>query len=115
MSRPRLSAQPSNENKARHLTAAEVGRLLEAAKGDRMEPLSSCSCSARVYGAAKALALHWCDVDLSDEGEVWVGWTPARVDRQWMFDEPKTESSHRFVQLRPHHRDASPAQGRGGR
>ena len=46
----------------------------------------------------EALALHWRDVDLS-AGHVRVRCTLARVERQLVFDEPKTERSRRFVSL----------------
>ena len=46
----------------------------------------------------EALALHWRDVDLA-AGHVRVRWTLVRVDRQLVFDEPKTERSRRFLPL----------------
>jgi integrase len=82
---------------ARYLTAAEVGRLLEAAKGDRLEPLIVLMLGTGLR-RGEALALHWSDVHLT-EGNVRVMWTLARVDRHLIFDEPKTEGSRRFVPL----------------
>ena len=75
----------------------EVGRLLEAARGDRLEPLIVLMLGTGLR-RREALALHWSDVDLNG-GHVRVRWTLARVDRALVFDEPKTERSRRFVPL----------------
>jgi integrase len=82
---------------ARYLTVEEVGRLLEAARGDRLEPLIVLMLGTGLR-RGEALALHWSDTDLS-HGHVRVRWTLSRVDRQLIFDEPKTERSRRFVPL----------------
>jgi integrase len=82
---------------AHYLTAAEVGRLLEAARGDRLEPLIVLMLGTGLR-RGEALALHWSDVDLA-AGHVRVRWTLSRVDRHLIFDEPKTERSRRFVPL----------------
>jgi integrase len=82
---------------ARYLTPMEVGRLLEAAKGDRLQPLIVLMLGTGLR-RGEALALHWRDVDLS-AGHVRVRWTLSRVDRALMFDEPKTERSRRFVSM----------------
>jgi integrase len=84
-------------SEARYLTADEVGRLLEAAKGDRLQPLILLMLGSGLR-RGEALALHWRDVDLT-AAHVRVRWTLARVDRQLIFDEPKTERSRRFVSL----------------
>jgi integrase len=86
---------------ARYLTAAEVGRLLEAARGDRLEPLIVLMLGTGLR-RGEALALHWSDVVLTPEsGHVRVRWTLGRVGHELVFDEPKTERSRRFVPL-PH-------------
>jgi integrase len=84
-------------NEARYLNLEEVGRLLAAAKGDRLEPLIVLMLGTGLR-RGEALALHWSDVDLT-AGHVRVRWTLARVDRRLVFDEPKTASSRRFVPL----------------
>jgi integrase len=75
----------------------EVGRLLKAARGDRLEPLIVLMLGTGLR-RGEALALHWSDVDLA-VGHVRVRWTLARIDRRLIFDEPKTERSRRFVPL----------------
>jgi integrase len=84
-------------SEARYLTVEEVGRLLEAARNDRLAPLIVLMLGTGLR-RGEALALHWSDVDLA-AGHVRVRWTLARVDRQLVFDEPKTERSRRFVPL----------------
>lgn len=82
---------------ARYLTAEEVGRLLEAAKGERLQPLIVLMLGTGLR-RGEALALHWRDIDLA-AGHVRVRWTLSRVNRVLVFDEPKTERSRRFVSL----------------
>jgi integrase len=82
---------------ARYLTPGAVGRLLEAAQGDRLQPLIVLMLGTGLR-RGEALALHWSDVDLAG-GHVRVRWSLARVDRALVFDEPKTERSRRFVPL----------------
>ncbi|HEY6686648.1 MAG TPA: site-specific integrase [Propionibacteriaceae bacterium] len=82
---------------ARYLNADEVGRLLEAARDDRLQPLIVLMLGTGLR-RGEALAMHWRDVDLA-AGLVRVKWTLSRVDRTLAFDEPKTERSRRFVSL----------------
>jgi integrase len=82
---------------ARYLKPVEVGRLFEAANGDRLEPLIVLMLGTGLR-RGEALALHWSDVDLA-EGDVHVKWTLARVNRHLIFDEPKTEKSSRHTPL----------------
>jgi integrase len=84
-------------SEARYLTLEEVGRLLAAAKDDRLEPLIVLMLGTGLR-RGEALALHWSDVDLA-AGHVRVRWTLGRVDKALVFDEPKTERSRRFVPL----------------
>jgi integrase len=84
-------------SEARYLTLEEVGRLLAAARGDRLEPLIVLMLGTGLR-RGEALALHWSDVDLAG-GHVRVRWTLGRVDKALVFDEPKTERSRRFVPL----------------
>ena len=51
-------------SEARYLTVAEVGRLLAAARGDRLEPLIVLMLGTGLR-RGEALALHWNDVDLA--------------------------------------------------
>jgi integrase len=102
-------------DEARYLTAEEVGRLLEAARADRLEPLIVLMLGTGLR-RGEALALHWSDVDLT-AGHVRVRWTLGRVDKALVFDEPKTERSRRFVPLPSpvaealkHHRAAQAAE-----
>ena len=82
---------------ARYLAVGEVGRLLEAARDDRLQPLIVLMLGTWLR-RGEARALHWRDVDLT-AGHVRVRWTLVRVDRRLVFDEPKTEKSRRFVSL----------------
>jgi len=84
-------------SEARYLTLEDVGLLLEAARGDRLEPLVVLMLGTGLR-RGEALALHWADVDLAAE-HVRVKWTLSRVDGAMVFDEPKTDRSRRFVPL----------------
>ena len=84
-------------SEARYLTLEDVGLLLEAARGDRLEPLVVLMLGTGLR-RGEALALHWADVDLAAE-HVRVKWTLSRVDGALVFDEPKTDRSRRFVPL----------------
>jgi integrase len=82
---------------AHYLTPDEAGRLLEAAREDRLYPLLVLLLGTGLR-RGEALALHWSDVDL-DVGIMRVRLTLSRVHRELVFDEPKTEKSRRFVSL----------------
>ena len=62
-------------SEARYLTPEEAGRLLEAAKGDRLYPLLVLLLGSGLR-RGEALALHWRDVDLT-AGHMRVGRLPA--------------------------------------
>lgn len=62
---------------ARYLTVEEVGRLLQAAHGDRLEPLIVLMLGTGLR-RGEALALHWSDVDLA-AGHGRVRWTLSRA------------------------------------
>jgi integrase len=72
-------------SEARYLTLDEVGRLLETARGDRLEPLIVLMLGSGLR-RGEALALHWSDVDLAS-GHVRVRWTLSRVGKQLVFDD----------------------------
>ena len=82
---------------ARYLSVEEVRRLLDAARDHRLQALVVLMLGTGLR-RGEALALHRPDVDLA-AGLVRVRWTLARVDRQLIFDEPKTEKSRRFVSV----------------
>jgi integrase len=84
-------------SEARYLTPAEAGRLLEAAKEDRLYALLVLLLGSGLR-RGEALALHWRDVDLT-AGHLWVKWSLARVGGRLLFSQPKTEKSRRFVSL----------------
>jgi integrase len=84
-------------SEARYLTPEEAGRLLEAAKGDRLYPLLVLLLGSGLR-RGEALALHWRDVDLA-AGHMRVRWSLARVCGKLQFSQPKTEKSRRFVSL----------------
>jgi integrase len=84
-------------SEARYLTAAEAGRLLQAATGDRLQPLIVLMLGSGLR-RGEALALHWRDVDLA-AGYVRVRYSLGRVNRRLVFDDPKTDKSRRFVSL----------------
>jgi integrase len=86
-----------NRGEARYLTPEEAGRLLEAAKGDRLYPLLVLLLGSGLR-RGEALALHWRDVDLA-AGHMRVRWSLARVGGKLVFSQPKTVKSRRFVSL----------------
>ncbi|WP_197381449.1 tyrosine-type recombinase/integrase [Mycolicibacterium mengxianglii] len=82
---------------ARYLSAADVARLLDAARGLRyyVAVLVMASTGLR---RGEVAGLLWSDVDL-DKGELTVRHTLSRVDRELVLTEPKTERSRRRVPL----------------
>lgn len=90
--RPGVARQEAN-----YLPAAEVARLLDAARGLRY-------CVGVLLMAATGLrrgevcALVWSDLDL-DKGELTVRHTLSRVDRELVLTAPKTTRSCRRVPL----------------
>ena len=79
------------------LTAEEARRLLEAARGDRLEALGILALTTGMR-QGELLALRWRDVDL-DGGTVRVTGTLVRLDGEYRIQEPKTASSRRAVKL----------------
>jgi integrase len=82
---------------ARYLTAEEAGRLLAAARDERLCPLVILLLGTGLR-RGEALGLHWRDVDIA-AGVLRVRWTIARIGGELVFTEPKTERSRRFVSL----------------
>ena len=75
----------------------EARRLLEAARGDRLEALVVLALTTGMR-QGELLALRWRDVDL-DGGTVRVTGTLVRLDGEYRIQEPKTASSRRAVKL----------------
>lgn len=83
--------------KMRALSQEEVSRLLEAAQHSKWCILFSFMLGTGLR-PSEALALDWTDLDLA-RGTVRVRRTLARVNKRWLFEEPKTKSSRRTVPL----------------
>lgn len=80
------------------LTADEARRLLEAAQGDRLEPLYILAIATGMR-LGELLGLTWRRVNF-DTGRVQVAATlQLGAGRQWELAKPKTKSSQRGIQL----------------
>lgn len=82
---------------ARYLPAADVARLLDAARGLRYYVAVVVMASTGLRRGEVA-GLLWSDVDL-DKGELTVRHTLSRVDGALVLTEPKTDRSRRRVPL----------------
>ncbi len=82
---------------ARYLPAADVARLLDAAKELRYY-VAVVLMAATGLRRGEVCGLLWSDVDL-DKGELRVRHTLSRVDRELVLTEPKTDRSRRRVPL----------------
>lgn len=82
---------------AKYLPAADVARLLDAAKGLRYY-VAVVLMAATGLRRGEVAGLLWTDVDL-DKGELTVRHTLSRVDRELVHTEPKTDRSRRRVPL----------------
>lgn len=92
--RPRVQ-----HTEARHLDAATVATVLNAAVGLRYHPVLMLI-AATGLGRGEALALHWEHVNLGD-GALKVTATLSRVGDQLVITEPKSLRSRRTVPLSP--------------
>ena len=81
----------------RALTAGEVRRLLDAARGDRLEALYVLAVSTGMR-RGELLALHWQDVDLPLRRASVTG-TMQRTPEGLVIGQPKTSKSRRLVML----------------
>jgi integrase len=79
------------------LTADEVGTLLEAAGGDRLEALYVVAVHAGLH-QGELLALRWDDVDL-EGGTLKLRRTLTYSGGKYSLSEPKTRKSRRTVRL----------------
>ncbi|WP_353813862.1 tyrosine-type recombinase/integrase [Agromyces sp. SYSU T00266] len=82
---------------ARSLTPDEVGRVLEAVKGSRYEPVIVLLARTGMR-RGEALALRWQDVDL-EGAALRVRSTVSSIGGRLVTTEPKTERSRRTVNL----------------
>lgn len=82
---------------ARYLPAADVVRLLEAAKGLRYY-VAIVVMAATGLRRGEVAGLLWSDLDL-DKGELMVRHTLSRIDGELVLTEPKTDRSRRRVPL----------------
>jgi integrase len=96
---PADAAEPPRAQRppARALTPEEAGRLLEAARSDRLYALYvlAVTCGLR---QAELLGLRWKDVDL-EEATLAVRQRLYRVKGRWVVSEPKTARGRRLVTL----------------
>lgn len=81
------------------LTGAQVHRLLEAARGDRIEALVVVAVATGLR-QGELLGLAWEDIDL-DRGMLQVRKELVRRDGRYSREEPKTERSKRSIPLAP--------------
>jgi integrase len=89
---------PRGERKEmRALSADEARRLLDAARGDRLEAFYVLALTTGMR-LGELLGLHWRDVDL-DAGQLQVRTSLQRYGGQWLFAEPKTARSRRRITL----------------
>ncbi len=102
---PRNVADAVDPPKAQHkemrpLDVAEVGRLLDAAAGDRLYALYLLAITTGMR-QGELLGLQWPDVDL-DAGTIMIRRTLQRTKEGGrVFQEPKTAKSRRLIQLSP--------------
>jgi integrase len=82
---------------AAYLTVDEAQHLLEAIRGDRLDPLFRLMLATGLR-RGEALGLHWADVNL-DAGRLRVRWTLTRTSKGLQLGEPKTDKSRRTVPL----------------
>ena len=79
------------------LSAAEVGRLLEALQGDHFEPFLRFLVLTGLR-PSEAVALRWDDLDEAAR-TIRVRRTMRRFKGEWRVSEPKSERSHRLIEL----------------
>jgi integrase len=93
-------ARPAvTRREARHLSPAEVAKLLNAARSSRYHAVLVLL-AATGLRRGEALALTWADVDL-DTGLLRVRGTLARINGELAVTPPKTAKSRRVLRLAP--------------
>ena len=83
----------------RALNQLEALRFLETVAGTRWDVLFTTLLTTGLQ-PSEALALKWTDLDLTT-GQLSVQRTVKRVDGAWVYEEPKTKSSRRRLELPP--------------
>lgn len=91
------SAPRSIKHPVRVLTPGDAQRLLDAARGDRLEALYTVALSLGLR-QGEALGLRWSDVDLSSR-TLSVVYALQRVGGKLQLVEPKTDRSRRTIRL----------------
>ena len=81
----------------RSLNQDEAQRFLEAVGGTRWDVLFTALLTTGLR-PSEALALRWGDIDLG-AGQLSVRRTVKRVKGAWVYEEPKTKSSRRLIEL----------------
>lgn len=89
--------RPTAKEEMRTLSAEETRRLLEAARGDRLEALYVLAATTGMR-QGELLALKWQDVDL-ENATVSVRRTITKSGGKLLLGEPKTKKSRRTIQL----------------
>jgi integrase len=79
------------------LNAQQSETLMQALDGDRLQPLVTLMVATGLR-RGEALGLRWSDIDF-DEGTVSVHGQYQRIDGDWTWVEPKTETSTRTLAL----------------
>lgn len=92
-----VSVPRPDRREIRPLSAAEVRKLLEAARGDHLKALWVLAVHTGMR-QGELLALKWTDVDL-ETGNVSVRRTLTRESGHYKLGEPKTNRSRRTVKL----------------
>ena len=90
---------PVARKEAKHSSAADVTKLLEAAAGLRYQPALVLVATTGMR-RGEALALSWQSVNF-EAGTLRVEGTLGRVGRELLITEPKTERSRHTVPLSP--------------
>jgi integrase len=89
--------RPAAKEEMRTLSAEEARRLLEAARGDRLEALYVLAVTAGLR-QGELLALKWRDIDL-ENATLSVRRTVTKSGGRLLLGEPKTKASRRTISL----------------
>ena len=79
------------------MSEEEANRFLEVSKSDRWHVLFTLLLTAGLR-PSEAIALKWTDLDLAGD-RLTVQRTLSKVKGQWLFENPKTESSRRTIDI----------------
>ena len=93
-----VTSPSSKRHEMKPLTPEQAQRLLEVARGHRLEALLTLAVTTGMR-RGELLALHWDDIDLN-EGSVYVRRTIGRIGKFGLVEsEPKTQRSRRKITL----------------